>query len=213
LLKLSVLVENNHRLYDPNAVVAANVGEVRGRGRPRSYSLDRLDKILANLAGGMSLNAACEYAGINYETLRRWQVRERDGEAEYRGLTARIDEARSSFVSAKFQRLNELAQNDGKLILRILSMLDPENFSERRKVEMSGSIKHDHSHRLELPNVPRQTDSDRAKLAIMLSRPSVPPGYFKENPNPHAAPGQDADTVDADWNEMDMTDDDQLDRS
>lgn len=137
-------------------------------GRPTKLTPERTDRILAAIRAGNYLNTACAYAGISYNTLRRWlttadtpdatdELREfrealerARAEAEIRLVGAAVKAAVGGSLVRRSRRTlrdgtveedEQFAPPDGRTALEILSRSygGAERWTRRSAVEVSGA--------------------------------------------------------------------------
>jgi hypothetical protein len=83
----------------------------RPLGRPSKLTAQRFTRLVAAVAVGATYRQACDFAGIEYRTLRRWLVRGAQDEAppEFREFCHAIKKAEATAVLRCLERINAAA--------------------------------------------------------------------------------------------------------
>jgi len=120
-------------------------------GRPSKLN-ERIKKSLLDaVASGTTLEGACDFAGIDYSTFKRWMSKgERaDGRPEYRAFRAAVKDALSVFEVAALARIQQASKQHWVAAAWLLERRFPERYgrAEARIVE-PGDGKQDYRERL-----------------------------------------------------------------
>jgi len=80
-------------------------------GAPSRFNEDRAEKLLQAVRGGNYLETAARYAGISYQTLRRWLLKadEPDAPPEYVAFKEQLEKARADAEVAALAKIQKAA--------------------------------------------------------------------------------------------------------
>jgi transposase len=116
----------------------------RGRGRPSKFTPEVRDKILTALRAGNYRNVACQYAGINIQTLHNWiaKAEHPDAPPEYLEFVEALQKAEADAEVADLALIRRSAQ-DGQwqAAAWIRERKNPERWGrrDRQTVELTGA--------------------------------------------------------------------------
>lgn len=117
-----------------------------GTRRGRKPLLDEtiIEKLEEAYEAGASVRDAAGYAGIGYQTLFTYLEKADGGEADpiYRELRDRLEVARAKGNVEDLQALRLHGRTDArawKALAHRLAVRDPDNYSERRRLELVGA--------------------------------------------------------------------------
>lgn len=101
------------------------------KGRPSKLTPELHTAIIAMLEKGNYRQVAARYVGINPSTLRDWvQQGKNKPQGEYGAFAAAVIEAEGKAEKSLVDRLYDLAQSDGDLILKILERRYPDRWAK-----------------------------------------------------------------------------------
>lgn len=110
-------------------------------GRPNKLTQETIKKLEQAIALGATYEDACRYAGINYETFRRWMRRgEQAKSGEYREFHERIRDAESRATIGWLAKIEAAANNGSwKAAAWKLERRYPDRYGRSvQRVEVSG---------------------------------------------------------------------------
>ena len=110
----------------------------RARGRPSKLSEETKKKLYEAVSKGNYLEDACLYAGISYNTFRRWMIRGEEAQTgEYREFYETVKSLEASVIVELVGSWRE-RMDSWQSIAAFLEKRFPERFG-RRRVELLGS--------------------------------------------------------------------------
>ena len=113
------------------------------RGRKPLLTGKVIDDLEAALELGASMRDAAGHAGIGYNTMFTYLEKADDEKADpiYRELRDRLEKARACGNVKRLEQLRDAAKDprNWKAAAHLLAVRDPENYSEKRRVELTGA--------------------------------------------------------------------------
>lgn len=95
--------------------------------------------VLQSVAVGCSDNAACQRAGIVQSTLYNWLSRGAAGEEPFGEFARAYTRAKGDRIARLAGHVQDAAPNDWRAAKWLLSVLEPEQYSETRRHEVTGA--------------------------------------------------------------------------
>ena len=102
-------------------VLAAQDPPLTAAGEPGKFTPDVLQRIIAALRMGHTVNDACVFAGLAVKTYQGWLRRGQNGEEPYRLLTEVIDRLNVQSYSEAVECFKKGAKDDPKVAERFLA--------------------------------------------------------------------------------------------
>ncbi len=108
-------------------------------GRPTKLTQDFMQRFIANLLRGGSLQAVCGASGISYQTYRNWQKEFQDGtdDNELLEFFEMVTRAESELELAAVQKWQGWFDTDWRAIATFLERRYPQNWSRTTKTDVT----------------------------------------------------------------------------
>jgi hypothetical protein len=130
------------------------------------------------IAEGKPIMAACKAVGLPYRTMRTWLLRGRNGDPLYQQFWQDYVIADGQAELALYEQWSGHFGKDYRAIRDYMALRWPDKYSLKsvQQVQLSGSV--EHNHRLvgqqQQPTTLPYDQTDRVRIASMLSRPALP---------------------------------------
>ena len=93
-----------------------------------------VDIICEYLASGNYISVACEAAGIDTVTLRRWSVRAEEGEEPYVEFVRQLKEAEAKAEALRLSRIDKAGDKSWQALAWILERTKPQKYGQTTRV-------------------------------------------------------------------------------
>jgi len=121
-----------------DSFLARNFGLSKSKKKNKFLDEETWNKLILALENGAYIEDACAYAGINSATFRRWRQRAlEENEEFFVEQWQKIIDAEARFKVNSLIRINELGQNNGNLLLKLLSVKYPLQFGEKSSLQVT----------------------------------------------------------------------------
>ena len=145
-------------------VRAASIKRIKSVGRPTTYTQKMADDFCKRITEGQTITRACKDLGISLMAIYRW--RDKYPEFRERYTRAKEDQA-TSLISQLVDEFQDNLTNENALAARTKSDLyrwiaarqNPAEFSDVKKIELRGEVRHLHTHELALEQKRRIAES------------------------------------------------------
>jgi hypothetical protein len=169
-------------------VTAASIKRPKSMGRPTTYTQKLADDFCKRITEGQTITKACKDLGISLMAVYRWRDKYSDFRERYN--RAKEDQA-TSLISQLVDEFQDNLTNENALAARTKSDLyrwiaarqNPAEFSDVKKIELRGEVRHLHTHELEPEQKKRIAESwllSQSEAPLLIDAESTTAGPDRE---------------------------------
>jgi hypothetical protein len=182
-------------------VTAASIKRPKSIGRPTTYTQKLADDFCKRITEGQTITKACKDLGISLMAIYRWRDKYSDFRERYN--RAKEDQA-TSLISQLVDEFQDNLTNENALAARTKSDLyrwiaarqNPAEFSDVKKIELRGEVRHLHTHELAPEQKRRiaeswlisQQEKDFPGIELTTTGPDREPGVIVQEEEPKELP-------------------------
>jgi hypothetical protein len=168
-------------------VTAASIKRPKSIGRPTTYTQKLADDFCKRITEGQTITKACKDLGISLEAVYRWgdkypEFHERYNRAKENQATSLISQLVDEFQDNLTNENALAARTKSDLYRWIAARQNPAEFSDMKKIELRGEVRHLHTHELAPEQKRRiaeswlvsQQEKDLPGIEVTTTGPNVP---------------------------------------